>query len=170
MTALLLVGRVMRPHGLSGEVSTEILTDFPERFAPGASFLWQRGGEQRRLRLASARPHGRRYLLAFEGVGDAEGARSLCGGELAVPESEAVPAPEGFYFSHEIRGWRCENPEGAALGVATGLDNSPAGPLLSVDTGAGRTALVPFVHGIVVRVDRQRRTIVLDPPEGLMEL
>ncbi|MFY9550514.1 MAG: ribosome maturation factor RimM [Thermoanaerobaculia bacterium] len=170
MTALLLVGRVMRPHGLSGEVSAEILTDFPERFAPGTALLWQRAGQERRLTLIAARPHGKRFLLAFEGVVDEGGARALCGGELAVSEADAFPAPEGFFYSHEIQGWRCQDPKGVPLGFAAALETSPAGPLLSVDTGNGRIALVPFVHGIVVRVDRETRTIVLDPPEGLLEL
>ena len=42
--------------------------------------------------------------------------------------------------------------------------------MLSVDVGGGREALVPFVHPIVVDVDRAARRIVLDPPEGLLEL
>jgi 16S rRNA processing protein RimM len=42
--------------------------------------------------------------------------------------------------------------------------------LLSVETRPGKIALVPFVHGIVVEVDREGRRIVLDPPEGLMDL
>jgi len=160
----------MRPHGLSGEVSAEVVTDFPERFVPGSTFVWRRGDRERTLTLSSARPHGRRLLLVFDGVADAASARDLCGGDLEVSESDAYPAPEGFFYSHEIRGWRCEDPQGAVLGEAADLENTPAGPLLSVDRGDGRIALVPFVHGIVVRIDREARTIVLDPPEGLLEL
>jgi 16S rRNA processing protein RimM len=170
MSAFLRVARLMRPHGLSGEISAEVLTDFPERFVPGARFVWQRGGDESPLTLSSARPHGRRWLLAFEGVSDAEGARALCGGDLGVEEADAFPAPEGFFYSHEIRGWRCENVDGQPLGEATELEASPAGPMLSVDTGGGRIALVPFVYGIVVRMDREARRIVLNPPEGLLEL
>ena len=54
--------------------------------------------------------------------------------------------------------------------MASGLEHTPAGPMLSVDVGAGREALVPFVHPIVVEVDREGRRIVLDPPEGLLDL
>ena len=170
MNALLRVARLVRPHGLSGEISSEVVTDFPERFVPGSRLIWQRGGVEQTLTLASARTHGRRWLLGFEGVSDAEGARSLCGGDLSIAESDAFPAPEGFFYSHEIRGWRCEDVRGVPLGSAAELEASPAGPMLSVDTGGGKIALVPFVHGIVVRVDRDARKIVLDPPEGLLEL
>jgi 16S rRNA processing protein RimM len=170
MNSLLRVARLMRPHGLSGEISSEVLTDFPERFVPGSRLVWSRGGEERSLTLSSARPHGRRWLLGFEGVSDADDARALCGGDLSVAEADAFSPPEGFFYSHEIRGWRCEDVRGEPLGSATELEATPAGPMLSVDTGGGKISLVPFVHGIVVRVDRDARKIVLDPPEGLLQL
>jgi len=166
----LLVGIVRRPHGLGGEVSVEPLTDFPERFAPGAAFTWRRGGEERELRVAGARPHKERLLIAFEEVGDAEAARALQDGELFVPASSATPPPEGFFYSHEVAGWECVDRSGRPLGVAAGLEKAPGSPMLAVTRADGTEALVPFVHGIVVEVDRERRRIVLDPPEGLMEL
>src|SRR5262245_49204656 len=159
MNSFLRVARLVRPHGLSGEISADILTDFPERFVPGSRLIWQRGAEEQTLTLSSARAHGRRWLFGFEGVSDVEGARSLCGGDLGVTEAAAFPAPDGFFYSHEIRGWRCEDLRGEPLGEAAELEATPAGPMLSVDTGGGKIALVPFVHGIVVRVDRDARKI-----------
>lgn len=159
-----------RPHGLSGEVSVQIATAFPQRFQPGAHVLWRRNDETRPLILAGARPHGRRWLLRFEGVGDPEAARALAGGELCVPGEEAFPAPEGFYYSHEVEGWRCEDRAGRTLGAVARLEQTPAGPTLTVRTPEGGTALVPFVASIVLEIDPGRRRIVLDPPEGLFEL
>jgi 16S rRNA processing protein RimM len=109
-------------------------------------------------------------LLGFEGVGDASGARALSGGDLCVAASEAHPPPPGFFYEHEIQGWRCEDTSGRHLGEVAGLERSPGAPLLSVRIPPGKIALVPFVHGIVVSVDREAKRIVLDPPEGLMEL
>lgn len=170
MPELLVVGHVLRPHGLAGEVSVAVATDFPERFRAGSTLLWRRSGEERRLLLSSARPHGKRMLLCFDGVCDVDAARALSGAELCVPKTEAFPAPEGFFYGHQIRGWLCEDPAGRPLGQAVGLEQGPAGPLLSVETRPGKIALVPFVHGIVVTVDRSSRRIVLDPPEGLLDL
>ncbi len=166
----LVVGRVERPHGLTGEVSVSIRTDFPERFEPGGVLEWRRGGESRALTLSAVRRHGHRLLVVFEGVADVDGARRLAGGELGVPAGEAFPAPDGYFYEHQIRGLVCEGPSGRRLGIAVALESTPAGPLLSVEVRPGRLALVPFVDGIVVAVDRPGRRIVLDPPEGLMEL
>jgi 16S rRNA processing protein RimM len=161
---------VARPHGLDGEVSVQVATAFPQRFQPGTRVLWRRNAEARALILAGARPHGRRWLLRFEGIGDPEAARALSGGELCVPGEEAFPAPEGFYYSHEVEGWRCEDRAGRALGAVAALEQTPAGPTLTVRTPDGRTALVPFVAAIVLVMDPEGRRIVLDPPDGLLEL
>jgi len=168
--SLLLVGVVARPHGLSGEVSVEILTDFPERFAPGTMLIWRRQEETRALRVTSARRASRRILLTFEGVPDVDAARALAGGELFVESRDAVPAPPGFYYSHEIQGFRCEDPRGLAIGVVRGLGQTAAGPMLTIGTPGGKEALVPFVEEMVLRIDPGAGLIVLDLPEGILDL
>ena len=170
MPPLLVVGAVRRPHGLRGEVVVEVRTAFPERFADGVLLLWRKAGVERPLVVRSARPAAVGMLMRFEGTDDVDAARALQGGELCVPESEAHPAPEGFFYAHEVRGFACEDASGRHLGTAAGLEATPAGPMLTVDTGGGREALVPWTRPIVVRVERERRRIVLDPPEGLLEL
>jgi 16S rRNA processing protein RimM len=161
---------VARPHGLAGEVSVQVATAFPERFRQGTRVFWRRGVEERALVLVSARPHGQRWLLRFEGIDSAEAARELAGGEITVPGEEAFPAPEGYYYSHQIDGWHCEDARGRPLGTVAGLEQTPAGPLLTVRTPAGKAVLVPFVAAIVAAVDAGSRRIVLQPPEGLFEL
>lgn len=148
----------------------DLATDFPERFESGTRVTWRREAQERALVVASARPHGRRVLLRFEGIADVEGAKHLSGGELLVPETDAFPAPEGYHYAHEIRGWPCVDAGGAALGEAAELETTAAGPLLTVRTPEGKIVLVPFVAGIVVRVDAPGRRIVLDPPGGLFDL
>jgi 16S rRNA processing protein RimM len=167
---LLLVGIVRRPHGLAGELSVETTTSFPQRFVPGISLVWSRGGQERSLVVRSARPHGKRMLLGFEGVSDATTAASLAGGELCVLEREAFRLPEGFHYSHELAGLVCEDRKGRRLGQVVSLGEAPGGPLLEVETADGRRALVPFVDTIVISVERDKGRIVLDPPEGLLDL
>jgi 16S rRNA processing protein RimM len=155
---------------LTGEVSVEITTDFPERFAPGSRLEWRRGGESRSLVVAAGRRHGTRWLVRFEGIEGPDAARALSGGELEIPEAGALPPPEGAYYSHQIEGWRCEDERGLRLGDVAGLERTAAGPLLTVKTTEGKSVLVPFVETIVLRIDEPGRRIVLDPPEGLFDL
>ncbi len=168
-SSLLLVGTVRKPHGLTGEVSVEIATDFPQRFAPGIQLVWTRGTEHRSLSLAAARPHGKRLLLTFEGIASVEEARGLAGGDLSIA-GEAFPAPAGFFYSHELEGFACVDERETPLGVVRGLGQTPAGPLLTLETVSGREALVPFVEEMVREIDRDARRIVLELPEGLLDL
>jgi 16S rRNA processing protein RimM len=168
--SLLVVGAVRRPHGLRGEVAVEVRTDFPERFAEGVRLVWRRGDLEKPLVVRGVRPGGGGLLMRFDGTEDVDAARALQGGELCVPETEAHPAPPGFFYAHEVRGFVCEDASGRPLGTVVGLETTPAGPMLTVDTGAGREALVPWTRPIVVRVDRESRRVVLDPPEGLLDL
>jgi len=168
-TPLLLVATVVRTHGLRGEVLADVATDFPERLRRGASLTWRSGDSERALRVRDAHPHGRRVRLAFEGVDSVDAAAALRGGDLCVAAAEAHPAPEGFYYAHEVAGFVCEDAGGNRIGTVTGLEKTAAGPILSIDV-AGREALVPWTRPIVVSVDREARRIVLDPPEGLLEL
>jgi 16S rRNA processing protein RimM len=167
---LLVVARVHRPHGLRGEVSAEVLTAFPERLRPGLELIWQRGEETRRVRLAGLRAHGSRRLLLLEGVDDADGARALAGGDLCVAAGDAFPAPEGYFYSHELHGVACVDREGRVLGTAAGVEEGPGGPLLSMTRPDGKETLVPFVADYVVHIDRDARAIILDLPAGLLEL
>lgn len=161
-----MVGRIVRPHGLLGEVSVEILTDFPERFAEGVSLaLGPDGG--RRLRIASARPHGGRFLIRFDGV-DLEEAERLRGVDLCVTPSEAPPRPEGYVFHYELQGCRVVTGEGEELGTVTDLQDVGGRPLLSVATPRGERS-IPFTRPIVVEVDLASRRVVVAPPVGLLE-
>jgi 16S rRNA processing protein RimM len=170
MPTLLVVGAVRRPHGLRGEVVVEVRTAFPERFADGVRLVWRRGGVEKPLVIRGVRPGGGALLMRFEGTEDVDAARALQGGELCVAEAEAHPAPPGFFYAHEVRGFVCEDASGRPLGTVLDLESTPAGPMLTVDAGGGREALVPWTRPIVVRVDRDARRVVLDPPQGLFEL
>jgi 16S rRNA processing protein RimM len=167
---MILVGEIRRPHGLDGEVSVEVRTDFPERFVPGAALVWRRGEQTRSLVLRSVRAHSGRLLMRFDGIEDVEEAATLSGGDLCVAEGEAVEPPDDFYYGHVVEGWSCRDSHGRELGTVTKLEQTPAGPMLELRTPAGRTCLVPFVRPIVVSVDREAGRIVLDPPEGLFDL
>src|SRR5512140_144694 len=79
------VGEVVKVHGLKGEVAVEPLTDFPERFVPGATLQLRRAGAlARSIRIESSRPHKGRLLVRFEGVVDAAEAGALLGFDLCV--------------------------------------------------------------------------------------
>ncbi len=163
------VGRVVRPHGLRGEVAVEVLTDFPRRFERGAVLQARiASGPARPLTVASSRPHGGRLLVLFEGVGGPDEAESLRDADLCVLPGDEPERPEGYWFQWELRGFAAVDTAGRPLGTAGDVVEVGGLPLLSVTTPRGERE-VPFRHPIFVSADRERRVVVLDPPEGLLD-
>lgn len=161
------VGRIGRPHGIRGEVTVEPRTDEPdERFAPGAVLL--RSGAD--LVVERSHWHSGRLLVHFRGVEDRNAAEALRGTLLEVerPEDATPDDPEEFYDS-TLLGCEVVGVGGAPLGTVVDILHLPAQDVLVIDVG-GREALVPFVSEIVPDVDLAARRVVIDPPEGLLDL
>jgi 16S rRNA processing protein RimM len=170
---LLTVGRVVRPHGVHGEVVVEVRTDEPEdRYAAGAQLVTEEpSGATGRLTVAASRPHQGRLIVAFDGVADRDGADSLRGVLLQVDSAQVAPPtdPEEFH-DHQLVGLAVVTPDGERVGEVARIDHAPAADLLVVERADGRTALVPFVAAMVPEVDIEAGRIVIDPPPGLLDL
>jgi len=168
----ILVGRVIRPHGLRGEVKVEVESDVPERFAVGAELdLVTRGRARRRVRVAAVRPvgvPGGAALVRFEGYGDRDRAESLRGGRLEVDASEVPEPPAGRYYHFQLVGCRCVDADLGALGEVVELLEDGGGVLLRI-AGGGSTLLVPFVEAFLESVDVAEKRIDLKLPAGLVE-
>jgi 16S rRNA processing protein RimM len=169
----LVVGRVVKAHGVTGEVVVEIRTDDPDvRFAPGSSLRGRpsRGGAESRYIIDSVRDHGGRLLMRLEGIADRNAADALRGTLFLVDSGELPPieAPDEFY-DHQLEGLQVVTATGAVVGPVAEVLHTAAGELLSVRAEHGEV-LVPFVSAIVTSVSLTDQTIVIDPPEGLLEL
>ncbi len=159
-----------RTHGLAGEVLVEPLGDFADGFRSGENYVWKSAERLREVKLSGKRGHSGRMILSFEGIADVDAARELAGGVLCVPPERLPEPPADFYRTDDVEGWRCEDPAGSHLGTVRLLEETPAGPQLTLRTPAGKDVLVPFVHPLVVSIDAAAQRVVLDLPDGLMDL
>jgi 16S rRNA processing protein RimM len=165
--SLRVVGRIGRPHGLRGEVTVQVHTDFPEqRFVPGSQLRAHTG---RALTVRTARPHRGALLVEFAGVVDRDGAAELRG-LFVTAEATALPElddPDEFY-DHQLEGLAAVASDGATLGTVREVIHAPGNDLLVLQTERGE-ALVPFVRAIVLEVDLAGRRVVLEAPAGLLD-
>ncbi|MDL5155974.1 ribosome maturation factor RimM [Actinomycetospora termitidis] len=163
---LRVVGRVVKVHGLRGELVVEPSTDEVEaRFAAGSVLRLPDGGS---LTIRAARWHSGRLLVAAEEVGDRDAAEALRRATLSAPPSEAAPDDPDEFHDHQLEGLRVELADGTVVGTVTAVDHGAGGDLLVVDR-PGSELLVPFVRAIVPTVDVAGGRVVLDPPEGLLD-
>jgi 16S rRNA processing protein RimM len=166
------VGRVVKPHGIHGELVVEPRTDSPEiRFAAGARLLaGYRDGRSVPFTVTAARSHTGRLLVRFEQVPDRNAAEDARGVLLSatVDELPAIDDPDEYY-DHQLEGLAVVTLDGTAVGTLREVRHGAGTDLLIVDAPDGREVLVPFVAAIVPEVDVPGGRIVLDPPEGLLD-
>lgn len=164
------VGRIVKPHGLQGEVSVESWTDFPERWAAGKVFQARGpgGAAAGTLTIAEVRPHAGRLLVTFEGFATVAAADELRGVELCVLPGDEPERPAGYWFGHELEGLAVVDRSGRELGTVHALGEAAGRPLLAVRTPRGLRD-VPFCEPIVVSVEPAIGRVVLDPPDGLLD-
>ena len=167
---LLIVGRVGRAHGVRGDVLVEVRTDEPdERFAVG-SVLVTEPAEAGPLTVADLRWHSGKLVVRFAGVDDRTGAEQLRGLRLVVDSADLPPSEDPDEFSdHELVGLSAFTVEGVRLGPIVDVLHTAGGDLLALKHG-GRESLIPFIREMVPTVDVAGGRLVVDPPEGLLEL
>jgi len=168
----LAVARFRKPHGLKGEALVVPMTDDPQSvFVPGR-MLTPMDEEGRPLGAAleviRARPFGRRWLLAFQGIAERTPLESWPEWLLGVKIDELNPPADDEMYFHEVPGAEVVE-RGVVLGIAKEVLDGPSGEFLVFESG-GREHLVPFRAPIVVRVDRRGHRIEVDLPPGLLEL
>jgi 16S rRNA processing protein RimM len=167
----LVVGRIVKAHGIGGEVAVDVRTDDPDhRFGAGTP-LQTDPAERGPLTVERARWHSGRLLVRFSGVTDRSAAEALRGTLLVADSATSAPAGDAEdFWDHDLVGLTAVLADGTTLGTVLEVLH-PAGPdvLVIQRAGAGEV-LVPFVHDIVPTVDLAAGQLVVTPPEGLLEL
>ena len=167
------VARIGKPHGIRGEVTVQLHTDDPAgRFIPGRVLPTRAAsdsGTPKTLTVRSARDHNGTWLLGFEEIPDRTGAEGLRGALLLLP-ADAPEVEDDAWYAQDLVGLRAERPDGRLIGTVTGLVVGAAQDRLVLDLASGGTAEVPFVRALVPVVDVPGGRVVIDPPEGLLEL
>lgn len=162
------IGRVVKSHGVKGEVAVELLADeSEEHIVPGAVLTGRQAGKERQLTVKTVRPHQKRLLVTFEEVPDRTAADSLRGMKFAAEPLERDDDSEGYY-NHELIGLNVRH-DGDEVGEVTGVMDAPNRKILEIDY-RGKEVLVPFVMDFVPELDVEEGFLTITPPEGLLDV
>ena len=162
----LVVGRIGRAHGVLGEATIEVQSDDPDlRFEVGNKLTLENGKE---LTIRSARWHNQILLLAFDGIDDRNEIESLRDELLSADVDLSTLAP-GEYHYQQLLGSKVLLTNGELIGEVDEVVKLPGQDLLSV-TQLGKQVLIPMVKQFIVSIDIDSKTIVINPPEGLLDV
>ena len=168
MTELVAIARVAKPRGLKGEVVADLLTDFPERFEglEKVTALLANGG-RRELKIEEHWFQNGRIVLKLAEIDSIENAETLRNAEICVGESESPALEPDEFYDWQLEGCDVVTVDGDSIGTVRGLMRTSGTENLVVD--GDKEYLIPFAESICVEVDVEKKRIVIDPPEGLLD-
>jgi 16S rRNA processing protein RimM len=161
---LLAVGRVLRPHGIRGELLLEPLTDFPERLNEVATVYLGEAAEPHAL--TQARMHRGQILIRLGDCADRDCAEAWRGQVVQIEAEAAAPLPPGRYYHHQIIGLTAVTDEGEALGPVVEILETGANDVYVVETAQGEL-LLPAIHSVVRAIEVDTGRLVVHLIEGL---
>ncbi|QBI18969.1 16S rRNA processing protein RimM [Egibacter rhizosphaerae] len=162
MSGHAIVGTVGKPFGLHGEVYVLPDPDIGPTFRPGLACRLPDGAS---LVVADSRAHGRRTIVAFEGVTDREAAEALRGATLAVARDD-IPLAEDAHWVDDVLGREVVDAAGETIGVLEGVRDGAAHDLLVIARHDGGEVLVPAVDELV---DLAADPVIVQPVPGLLD-
>ena len=162
----LVVGRIGRAHGVLGEATIEVQTDDPDiRFQVGNKLTLDDGRE---LTIRSSRWHNQILLLAFDGIADRNQIEELRD-QLISSDVDLGSLAPGEYHFQQLIGCEVFQQTGELIGIVDEILKSPGQDLLSVSRAAGQV-LIPMVKQIIIEIDVLAKKIIVNPPEGLLDV
>ena len=168
MEDLVAVAKVIKPRGIKGEVASEMLTDFPGRF-DGLENVTAvlPDGSRRELKIEEHWFQRDRLVLKFVGIDSIEDAEPLRDAGVCVNQAEIVELDEDEFFDWQLEGCEVETIEGKNIGKVTELLRTGGTEILVVK--GHKEYLIPFAESICTEVEVDKKRIVIDPADGLLD-
>lgn len=166
---LLLVGRVVRAHGIKGEICIQWYADSP--FSLGMNLFFGNGqGEAVCQKIVSFRQKDQFAFLALAGVTDRNCAESLRGKQIFAERSVLPQPDEDEVFLQDIVGCNVFLRDGALLGRLDHVEFPAGQEVWSIMTSDGKEVLFPAQPIFIVSINLAQQSVCIDPPEGLLEI
>ena len=169
---LVMIGEIVKPHGIRGEVKVYSYSERPENFKHYKKVILQepaeRGSGTRIYKIVKSREHGKLAILQLENVTSREAAEDLLGSRVWLKKTDFPKLDSDEYYWHQLIGLQVFTEGGRELGKVASLFSTKAHDVLVV-SGAGREYLIPVKEEMIKEIDDRRKKLVITPPPGLLE-
>jgi 16S rRNA processing protein RimM len=167
MATLIALGYVTRAFGIRGGVGVKLFSNESETIKPEIPLILRQKSTERTLIVKEVLPHGRLYFI---GVNSREEAEALRGAEIFIERSLLPDLASDEFYLGDLLGAEVRLLDGTVVGELVAFSSNNAQVLLEVKDQAGRISSVPLVKAIVKEIDAHNKKIVIDPPEGLLDV
>jgi 16S rRNA processing protein RimM len=162
------LGYIVKTHGLKGQVYVQLDVDDPSEYYKMESVLAEKSGKLIPFFVSGLKPQGDKLLVTFEDIDHIDQASQIVGLKLFLPLDQLPAAPDDGYYYHELIGMKVSHAS-QPIGVVKDIYQPSSQYLLAVDF-QDNEVLIPIEDHIVLSVDKQKGEIVVDLPEGLLEI
>ncbi len=167
---LILIGQVVRPHGLTGLLRIVSYAESKETFLRAGSVFLDKGEDELfERRVVSIRAHSSVYLLKLSGLRSVDEAEFFRGAGILIGKDSVVRSDEDEFFWYELIGLDVYLITGQYLGVLKGIFPTGSNDVYVVEN-EGREFLIPAIHQVVKEINIAQKRMVISPMRGLLEL
>ena len=166
-----LLGKITKPYSFKGEVVLWMDVDDSEPYE-GVDTLWlPQQGILVPYAVESLRRNKDRFVVRLADVNSEAAAKQLSGKDVWLPLTEMAPMEDGKFYFHEVQGWTAvDRSTGDAVATIVHVVDQGAYPMLEVDFDNGNQGFIPLPDHVQVDVKREEQKLVLDLPEGLLDV
>ncbi|MDX2137231.1 MAG: ribosome maturation factor RimM [Chloroflexota bacterium] len=167
----LLLGEILRPHGVRGEVRMRVLTDYPERIAERDQVLLSEDEDGTRIQTyqpEALRMHQEYALLKLKGIDDRDAAERLRELYVLIELEDAVPLDEGEFYLYQIIGIEVVTEDGETLGTVRDVMETGANDVYIIDSERYGEVLLPAIPSVVLKTDIAAGVMTVRLMDGLL--
>lgn len=165
---MLLIGTLMAPHGIRGQIKLHAITNRPEHLRRVPTVFV--GDALKPYRLRSAAVHKASVLIiSLDGITTREAADELRGQEVFIRQSDAAPLDEDEYFLHDLPGLRVDTVGGDHIGIVKEVLETGANEVLVITRPEGGEVLIPMTREVIRQLDVAAGAITIEPLPGLLD-
>ncbi|MBW1657353.1 ribosome maturation factor RimM [Flavobacterium quisquiliarum] len=164
------LGKIAKKFSFKGEVLIYLDTDEPELYENLESVFVEHNKHLVPFFIESSSMHKNDFLrVRFEDVNTEEDADALVGNGIYLPLSMLPKLTGNKFYYHEVIGFEIEDKRLGVFGKITSINDSSSQPLFEVLNGEVEI-LVPMIDQFLVKIDRENKKVIMNLPEGLVEM
>ncbi len=165
------LGTINKVVGFKGEVAVYIDSDEPEKYTSiDAVFLEIKGNLiPFFIENITQRNKNNQLTIKFQDISNQEEAQGLTGCNIYLPLDVLPPLSGNTFYFHEVVDYEITDQEKGVIGKVSQVLDYPGNPLFEIKN-ENKTILIPVQDQFILKVNREKKTILIKAPEGLIDL
>lgn len=164
-----LVGKVLKPRGLKGEVKVEVVTSFPEHFRELKTIIVEKNGQQQEHTINLVKQANRSIVLKLKDVNSIEQAEQLRNAELFIKQDQLTELEQDEYYIHDLIGLDVYDEQDNRIGELIDVESYTSNDVYKVKGADGKEYLIPATLEIIKKVSVSDKRMVIHVLEGLLD-